>query len=102
MQSRNANPQIESAKIKPESNLSAERVIKKLINFPVLGINIRDFEDDDCEKFHQSIGMNQAFSVDLFDKEGNKITAVLFGENAQHFCSVFKGNETHILSNLEK
>jgi len=90
---------ISSLKSEKQSIVS-ERNIKKLIQFPVFGMNVRALEDSDCTQFHQAIGMDQAFSVDLLDKNGNKITAVFFGEQAENFLGQFRDHDTHIISNL--
>jgi len=90
---------ISSLKSERQSIVS-ERNIKKLIQFPVFGMNVRALEDSDCTQFHQAIGVDQAFSVDLLDKNGNKITAVFFGEQAENFLGQFRDHDTHIISNL--
>ena len=86
---------------KPEKeDIASERNIKKLIHFPVYGMNVRQLEDQDSHQFHQAIGMDQAFSADFVDKNGNKITAVFFGEQAETFLNQFRDYETHIITSL--
>lgn len=83
-----------------KEDIASSRNIKKLIAFPVYGMNVRPLEDQDSHEFHQAIGMDQAFSADFVDKNGSKITAVFFGEQAENFLNQFRDHDTHIITNL--
>ena len=63
-------------------------------------MNVRAVEEQDCTDLHEGIKMDQAFSADFLDKNGNKITAVFFGEQAENFLKQFRSHDTHIISNL--